>query len=84
VQLLVRFESGYTLPNHSHTHDETIMIVKGKLIVDYGTGPVTLGPGDYATIPTGLVHSLKAKGRCTMLVTVNGPYDVKGLPDAKR
>ena len=83
VQLLVRFPSGYALADHSHSRDETILVVKGKLIVDIGQGPSTLKPGSYATIPAGLMHSLKAKGACMFLMTTNGPYDVKGLPGVK-
>ena len=83
VQLLVRFPSGYALPTHSHGHDETIIVLKGKLVVDLGKEPATLDAGSYATIPAGLNHSLKAKGAVVMLVAVNGPFDVKGLPAVK-
>jgi quercetin dioxygenase-like cupin family protein len=83
VQLLVRFPSGYVLPIHSHGQDETILVIKGKLIVDLGQKPQTLEAGAYATIPAGLNHSLRAKGACVLLVTVTGPCDVKGLPSVK-
>ncbi|MBI3552327.1 MAG: cupin domain-containing protein [Elusimicrobia bacterium] len=83
VQTLVRFPSGYTLPPHFHTHDETILVIKGKLVVEQAGSPTTLGPESYAAIPSGLMHSLKAKSACVLFVTVTGPYDVKGLPSVK-
>ncbi len=83
VQALVRFPPEYTLPAHSLTHDETILVVKGKLILDLGNKPTTLTPGSYAALPAGTSHSLKAKGVCTFLMTVNGPFDIKGLPPVK-
>ncbi len=83
VQTLVRFPSGYALPPHSHTHDETIFVLKGKLVIDFGEHPTTLSAGSYATIPADMSHSLKAKGACTMLISLSGPFDVKGLPSVK-
>jgi len=84
VQTLVRFQSGYSLPPHSHSHDETLFIVKGKLVITIGGQDQTLGPGSYAVIPAGVMHALKAKGSLTMLMSVNGPYDIKGLPSLKQ
>lgn len=83
VQLLVKFPKGYALPSHSLTHDETIVVLKGKLELDFGTAPTTLGPGDHATLPAGLNHSLKAKNTVIMLVLLDGPWEVKGLPSEK-
>ena len=83
VQLLVRFPSGYELPGHSHSHDETIVVRKGKLQVTLDGKDVVLGPGGYAVFPAGTTHALKSKGKCELFVAVNGPYDVKGLPSVK-
>lgn len=27
---------GYELPRHSHSHDETIIVLRGKLVLDFG------------------------------------------------
>lgn len=85
VQLVVRFPAHYALPPHSHSHDETIFVVKGKLKVSAGGKSTVLEPGSYAVFPAGLAHGLEARGwgGCTMLVSVNGPYDVLGLPSEK-
>jgi quercetin dioxygenase-like cupin family protein len=83
VQTMARFPSGYTLPPHSVTHDETILVVKGKLIVGIGDQSTTLEPGSFATFPAGVTHSLTAKGPCTFFMATNGPFDIKGLPSVK-
>lgn len=83
VELLVRFPSGYALPPHSHTYAETILILKGKLAVELKGQTTVLGGGSYAVFPAGTSHALKAKGRCEMMVSLNGPFDVKGLPAVK-
>jgi quercetin dioxygenase-like cupin family protein len=85
LQTLVRFPPGYSLPPHSHTHDETLLIVKGKLVIDFGgQSSQTLASGSYAVIPAGVLHSLKAKGELVMMMAVNGPYDIQGLPSLKQ
>lgn len=83
VQLLVRFPSGYELPAHSHSRDETLIVRKGKLAVTVDGKETVLGPGGYAVFPAGSTHALKAKGKCELLVAMNGPFDVKGLPPVK-
>jgi quercetin dioxygenase-like cupin family protein len=83
VHTLVHFPAGYTLPSHSITHDETIVIIKGKLIVGLGDTMTTLEAGSYAMFPAGVMHSLKAKGNCIFLMATNGPFDIKGLPSVK-
>jgi quercetin dioxygenase-like cupin family protein len=82
LQTLVRFPSGYALPPHSHSANEVLTVIKGKLVVDYGGEPQTLGPGSYIVIPAHLTHSLKAKGQVVMMMSVDGPYDVLGLSPA--
>lgn len=83
IQTLVRFPAGYTLPPHTVTHDETILVVKGKLIVGLGDKPATLEAGSYATFPAGVTHSLQAKGVCTFFMVTDGPFDIRGLPSVK-
>jgi len=85
VEMLARFVKGYSLPPHSHTADETILVLKGKLSVGLAGRTQALRPGSYAVIPGAAEHSLKVLGwgSCEMLVILNGPYDVKGLPSVK-
>lgn len=85
IQLLVRLPKGYALPPHTHSHDETIYVLSGRLELESQGRKASLGPGDYAVFPAGTPHAFKAAGwkGCEMLVLVSGPYDVKGLPEGK-
>ena len=86
IETLARFPSGYALPPHSHTSDETLLIITGKLLVEINGQTTALEAGSYAVIPSGTVHALKASGwkGCEMLVSMSGPFDIKGLPTLKR
>jgi len=83
VQTLVRFPKGYGLPPHSHTADETILVLKGKLAIDIAGSGETLTAGGYAVIPAGTVFSLNTAGfrAAEFLAAFNGPFDMKG-PEA--
>lgn len=85
VQILVRFPAGYSLPEHAHASDETLVVLKGKLLVTEGGTSTTLGPGSYALFPAGRAHALAAKGwnGCELLVSMAGAFDIKGLRDGK-
>lgn len=80
VQTMVRFPKGYGLPPHSHTADETILVLKGKLVLELAGKTETLGAGGYAVIPAGTTFSLKAAGfgGADFLAAFNGPFDMKG------
>ena len=82
VQTLVRFPKGYGLPPHSHTADETILVMKGKLVLEVAGKKETLTAGAYAVIPGGTVFSLKAAGfgGAEFLAAFNGPFDMKAAP----
>jgi quercetin dioxygenase-like cupin family protein len=79
IVTLVRFSKGYALPAHSHTRDEVILVLKGKLEILLAGKTKTIGPGEYATIPGGTAHALKVLGwsGCELLVHVSGPIDFK-------
>lgn len=79
VQTLVRFPRGYGLPLHSHTADETILVLKGKLVIEIAGKSETLAAGGYAAIPGGTVFALKAAGfgAAEFLAAFNGPFDMK-------
>lgn len=85
IQTLVRFAKGLVLPPHSHSHDETIIVVKGKLGVELNGQETTLIPGAYAFLPAGTVHSLRTKGwgSCEFMFSLSGPFDILGLPSIK-
>ena len=77
-QVLVRFSKGYALAAHEHPHDETIVVLKGKLRVRLGAEEKVLGPGSYAAIPAGTEHALATAGwgGCELLISFAGPVDL--------
>jgi quercetin dioxygenase-like cupin family protein len=79
IVTLVRFSKGYSLPAHGHSHDEVILVLKGKLEIALPGKTSSIGPGEYATIPAGTPHALKVLGwsGCELLVHVTGPIDFK-------
>jgi len=85
VQTIVRMPRGYSLPPHSHSHDEIIYMVKGRLVLGFGGKESALGSGGYAVIPAGTDFTMKAEGfgGAEFLASFNGPYDVKLAPGAK-
>jgi quercetin dioxygenase-like cupin family protein len=82
VQTLVRFPKGYGLPAHSHSADETILVLKGKLVIELAGKSETLGVGGYAVFPAGTTFSLKSAGfgGADFLAAFNGPFDMKAAP----
>ncbi len=85
VQTLVRFPKGYALPAHSHSTDETIVVLKGKLVLELGGKSETLSAGGYASLPAGTVFSIRSAGfgGVEFLAAFNGPFDMKTPAAAK-
>lgn len=85
IQTFVRFSKGYALPAHQHSHDETLVVLKGKLELTIGGKTETLGPGAYAVVPAGTPHAMKTGGwgGCEMMVVFGGPMDFKSAETAK-
>jgi quercetin dioxygenase-like cupin family protein len=80
VQTLVRMPKGYSLPKHAHTADETMLVLKGKLVLIFeDKKELSVGTGGYAVIPAGTSFELKVPGfgGATFLAAFNGPYDAK-------
>ena len=79
VELLVRMPDGYALPAHSHAHDETIYVVKGRLVLGFGARTETVAAGGYAVIPAGTVFTMKvaAFGGAQLVAAFNGPFDIR-------
>lgn len=85
VQTLVRFPKGYSLPAHSHTADETILVLKGKLVLTIAGKEESVSAGGYAVLPAGTSFAIKAAGfgGAEFLAAFNGPFDMKGTAPAK-
>jgi quercetin dioxygenase-like cupin family protein len=79
IQALVRFPSGYAVPEHAHSCAETLIVLKGRLEVSSRGTVRVLSAGDYAAFPAGVPHSLKTKGwgKAVFVAATDGAYDLK-------
>lgn len=78
ADVFLRVPGGYTIPPHSHTSPERIVLVEGQLTVRYQGSPAEdLTPGEYAYGPAGLPHlaTCKSAGPCTLFIAFEGPVD---------
>lgn len=54
---------------HAHDdEDELFYIVKGRLTIEFESGPVHLAEGDFLTVPKGMRHNPVAKEECWLLL----------------
>jgi quercetin dioxygenase-like cupin family protein len=85
VELVVRMPKGYALPAHRHTFDETMYVIKGKLVLGFGAQTQTVAAGGYAVIPAGTVFTMKVEGfsGTEFIAAFNGPFDLKPAEPAK-
>lgn len=79
ISALVRMPRGYSIPAHSHTYDELIVVLKGRLVLGFGERKETVVPGGYVVIPGGSSFTLKAEGfgGVEFVASFNGPFDMK-------
>lgn len=78
ADVFLRIGGGTALPVHRHSSAERMILVSGRLRVDYkGAPPVTLVPGSYAYGPAGAPHLAVclSKQRCTLFIAFEGPVD---------
>src|SRR3990172_523273 len=53
-------QKGQRLPNHSHPHEQTGYLVKGRIRLSIGHEESELNPGDSWCIPGGVEHEAAA------------------------
>ena len=78
ADVFLRVGGGYVIANHSHTSAERMILVTGRLQVDYQGAPATtLSPGQYAYGPAKLGHGGKCLSSepCTLFIAFEGPVD---------
>lgn len=83
VELIVRMPRGYSLPAHRHTYDESMYVIKGKLVLGFEGGRTeTVGAGGYAVVPAGTIFTMKIEGfgGAQFIAAFNGPFDAKPAP----
>ena len=78
ADIFLRVPGGYTIPPHTHTSPERIVLVEGQLKVRYQGSPAEdLTLGEYAYGPASLPHvaTCKGPGSCTLFIAFEGPVD---------
>jgi quercetin dioxygenase-like cupin family protein len=78
ADVFLRVPPGYTIPAHTHTSAERMVLVSGQLDVTYAGHPVVrLKRGDYAYGPAALPHTARCNGEeaCTLFIALNGAVD---------
>lgn len=78
ADVFLRVPAGYTIPAHSHTSAERMILVAGQLDVTYaGHATVNLKRGDYAYGPPKLPHTARCNGpeACTLFIAFNSAVD---------
>jgi quercetin dioxygenase-like cupin family protein len=78
ADVFLRVPPGYTIPAHSHTSAERMVLVSGQLDVTYAGHPtMSLKRGDYAYGPAALPHTAHCNGAdaCTLFIAFNGAVD---------
>ncbi len=78
ADVFLRVPGGSTIPAHSHTSVERMILVEGQLTVTYkGAAAAALMPGVYAYGPAKLPHAAKCAGikPCTLFIAFEGPVD---------
>lgn len=85
ADVFLRVPAGYTIPPHSHTSAERMVLVSGQLDVTYAGHPkVALKRGDYAYGPAKLPHTAYCNGpeACTLFIAFNSAVDALPFAEA--
>ena len=75
----LRFNKGSSLPTHSHPHEQTGYLIKGKLKLRIADEAFELNPGDSWSIPSNAEHSAEVL-EDTVVVEVFSPVREDYLP----
>jgi quercetin dioxygenase-like cupin family protein len=51
-----RMPGGMSNTDHVHDWDARLLVLEGSLTVSFADGAKTFLPGEYCTVPTGVVH----------------------------
>lgn len=65
---------GKMTPEHSHPDaDETIYVLEGEIVLDFGGSRKTLGAGGMAMVPRGTVHAFMVTSEVARLLAIVTP-----------
>lgn len=60
---------------HKHPDaDHTILVIKGVILAEINGKKIFLRKGDMISIPAGMPHKYKVKGRKAIIVSMDAPY----------
>jgi quercetin dioxygenase-like cupin family protein len=65
----VEIDKGAVLPPHSHMHEQTTQVTKGKLEMTIDGVTTVLEPGSFVVIPSNVTHSARALTDCMVTDT---------------
>jgi quercetin dioxygenase-like cupin family protein len=68
--VLFGFDAGQELTEHTSPYRALVQILSGSCEFRLGDTWHTLGPGDIAHMPPGLLHAVRARERFSMLLTL--------------
>jgi quercetin dioxygenase-like cupin family protein len=77
--LILKAPSGCVVPWHSHTAEEQLVVITGKVISEMlDHTPARLGPGGFAVMGSRMPHQFTCVARlgCLMIVAFDSPYDI--------
>jgi quercetin dioxygenase-like cupin family protein len=77
---ILKAPAGCVVPWHSHTAGEQLIVIRGAVLAEMTDHPATrLGPGGFAAMGGRMPHQLTCAGKaaCIMMVTFDGPYDIR-------
>lgn len=57
-----RIESGATVDEHSHPHEQAVYVIRGEQTVTAGGETFVAGPGDSYVLPGGVSHGAENRG----------------------
>jgi quercetin dioxygenase-like cupin family protein len=81
--VLYRYEAGSSWEEHSHPQDQITMVLEGTVDFVVDGSPVSLGPGETATLPGGVPHSATVSGSPAVTLNVLTRREVPlPFPDA--
>ena len=69
--------SGASPPLHSHSQDESYVVLEGGLTVVAGDRRFELGPGGAAVVPGGLPHTFRVDSESVRMLLISAPAGIE-------
>lgn len=63
----VLLDAAVTVPMHAHPHDQTTLLLSGRLMFTLGDESREIGPGDVVVIPGGVRHGVVTIEPCRLI-----------------